>query len=263
MLFLLHLAHKMRAPEDGGGRAGIVMNGSPLFNGAAESGPSNIRKWLMQNDLVDAIVALPTNMFFNTDIGTYIWILDTAKHRDRKGRVQLIDGTSFWTKMRKNLGDKGREISDADRAKVVKLYSDFTDADPDYSKVLRNDEFGYWAITVERPLLDPDGKPIAARKGAAKPDPKKREFENVAFTYGGSTSGEAGKLEVIQTYFAAEVKPHLPDSWIDWAKVKIGYEVPFTRHFYKYVPPRPLVEIDTDLEKQVTKILDLLREVER
>ena len=121
MLFLLHLAHKMRAPEDGGGRAGIVMNGSPLFNGAAESGPSNIRKWLLENDLVDAIVALPTNMFFNTGIATYIWILDNTKHPDRKGLVQLIDGTSFWTKMRKNLGSKGREISDADRAKVVKL----------------------------------------------------------------------------------------------------------------------------------------------
>ena len=115
MLFLLHLAHKMRAPEDGGGRVGIVMNGSPLFNGAAESGPSNIRKWLLENDLVEAIVALPTNMFFNTGIATYIWILDNTKHPDRKGLVQLIDGTSFWTKMRKNLGAKGREISDADR----------------------------------------------------------------------------------------------------------------------------------------------------
>jgi type I restriction enzyme M protein len=131
MLFLLHLAHKMRAPEDGGGRAGIVMNGSPLFNGAAESGPSNIRKWLLENDLVDAIIALPINMFFNTGIATYIWILDNTKHPDRKGLVQLIDGTSFWTKIRKNLGSKGREISDADRAKVVRLYADFTDADPD------------------------------------------------------------------------------------------------------------------------------------
>ena len=189
MLFLLHLAHKMRAPEDGGGRVGIVMNGSPLFNGAAESGPSNIRKWLLENDLVEAIVALPTNMFFNTGIATYIWILDNTKHPDRKGLVQLIDGTSFWTKMRKNLGSKGREISDADRAKVVRLYADFTDADPDYSKVLRNDEFGYWTITVERPLLDEDGKPVVDRKGKPKPDAKKRDTENVPFTYGGSTAG--------------------------------------------------------------------------
>ena len=262
MLFLLHLAHKMRAPEDGGGRVGIVMNGSPLFNGAAESGPSNIRRWLLENDLVEAIVALPTNMFFNTGIATYIWILDNTKHLDRKGLVQLIDGTSFWTKMRKNLGSKGREISDADRAQIVKLYADFTDADPDYSKVLRNDEFGYWTITVERPLVDELGDPVLDRKSKPKPDTKKRVSQNVPFTYDGSTAGSAGKTEIIQAYFDTEVKPYSPDAWIDWTKVKTGYEIPFTRHFYRYVPPRPLAEIDADLEKQVAKILDLLREVE-
>ncbi|GAB3244290.1 class I SAM-dependent DNA methyltransferase [Nocardioides dilutus] len=263
MLFLLHLAHKMQAREDGGGRVGIVMNGSPLFNGAAESGPSNIRRHLLENDLVEAIVALPTNMFFNTGIATYIWILDNAKHPDRKGKVQLIDGTSYWTKTRKNLGSKNREISDDNRAEVVKLYAGFTDADPDFSKVLRNDEFGYWTITVERPLLDEDGKPTVDRKGNPKPDSKKRDTENVPFTYGGSTVGAAGKVEVINAYVDAEVKPHVPDAWIDWARTKTGYEIPFTRHFYKYVPPRPLAEIDADLEKQVAKILDLLREVER
>ncbi|MFJ6722087.1 N-6 DNA methylase [Streptomyces sp. NPDC091259] len=263
MLFLLHLAHKMRAPEDGGGRVGIVMNGSPLFNGAAESGPSNIRRWLLENDLVEAIVALPTNMFFNTGIATYIWILDNTKHPDRAGKVQLIDGTSFWTKMRKSLGSKGREISDHDRAEIVRLYADFEDADPDFSRVLCNDEFGYWTITVERPLLDADGNPVVDRKGNRKPDSKRRYTENVPFTYGGSSAGAAGEREIIQAYFDAEVKPHVPDAWIDWAKTKIGYEIPFTRHFYKYVPPRPLSEIDADLEKQVAKILDLLREVEK
>ncbi|MFJ5843582.1 N-6 DNA methylase [Streptomyces sp. NPDC092903] len=263
MLFLLHLTHKMRAPEDGGGRVGIVMNGSPLFNGAADSGPSNIRRWLLENDLVEAIVALPTNMFFNTGIATYIWILDNTKHPDRQNKVQLIDGTSFWTKMRKNLGSKGREISDADRAKVVRLYAEFEAADPDLAKVLRNDEFGYWTITVERPLVNEDGNPHVDRKGNPKPNPKERATENVPFTYGGSTAGAAGEREVIQTYFDAEVKPHVPDAWVDWAKTKTGYEIPFTRHFYKYLPPRPLAEIDADLEKQVTKILDLLREVEK
>jgi type I restriction enzyme M protein len=263
MLFLLHLAHKMRAPEDGGGRVGIVMNGSPLFNGAAESGPSNIRRWLLENDLVEAIVALPTNMFFNTGIATYIWILDNTKHPDRQGKVQLIDGTSFWTKMRKNLGAKGREISDADRAEVVQLYAAFEDADPELSKVLRNDEFGYWTVTVERPLLDEGENPVVNRKGDPKPDSKKRDTENVPFTYGGSTVGAAAEREVIQAYFDAEVKPHVPDAWIDWDKTKIGFEIPFTRHFYKYVPPRPLADIDADLEKQVTRILDLLREVEK
>ncbi len=262
MLFLLHLAHKMRAPEDGGGRVGIVMNGSPLFSGAAESGPSNIRRWLLENDLVEAIVALPTNMFFNTGIATYIWILDNTKHPDRQGKVQLIDGTSFWTKMRKNLGAKGREIGDADRARIVRLHADFEDADPELSKVLRNDEFGYWTVTVERPLLDEGGNPVVNRKGDPKPDSKKRDTESVPFTYDGSTAGAAAEREVIQAYFDAEVKPHVPDAWIDWSKTKTGYEIPFTRHFYKYTPPRPLAEIDADLEKQVAKILDLLREVE-
>lgn len=262
MLFLLHLVHKMRAPEDGGGRVGIVMNGSPLFNGAAESGPSNIRRWLLENDLVEAIVALPTNMFFNTGISTYIWILDNAKHSERQGKVQLIDGTSFWTRMRPSLGSKNREISDDERAKVAQLYADFEDADPDLSKVLRNNEFGYWNITVERPLMD-EGKPVVDRKGNPKPDSKKRDTENVPFTYGDSTAGAQAEREVIQAYFDAEVKPHVPDAWIDWAKTKIGCEIPFTRHFYKYVPPRPLAEIDADLEKQVAKILDLLREVEQ
>jgi type I restriction enzyme M protein len=263
MLFLLHLAHKMRAPEDGGGRVGIVMNGSPLFNGAADSGPSNIRKWLLEQDLVDAIVALPTNMFFNTGIATYIWILDNTKHPDRQGKVQLIDGTSFGTKMRKNLGSKNREISDDSRAKVVRLYADFEDADPELSKVLRNDEFGYWTVMVERPQLDDGGEPIVDRKGNPKPDPKKRDTENVPFTYCDSTAAAEVKCEIVQAYFDAEVKPHVPDAWVDWAKIKVGYEIPFTRHFYKYVPPRPLAEIDAALDKQVAKILDLLREVEQ
>ncbi|MFF0165401.1 type I restriction-modification system subunit M [Streptomyces prasinus] len=263
MLFLLHLAHKMRPVEDGGGRVGIVMNGSPLFTGAAESGPSNIRRWLLENDLIEAIVALPTNMFFNTGIPTYIWILDNAKHPDRKGKVQLIDGTPFWTRMRPNLGSKNRAISDDDRANIMHLYANFEDADPKLSKVLRNDEFGYWNVTIERPLLDEEGKPVLDRKGKPKPDSKKRDTENVPFTYGGSTAGSAGEHEVIQTYFDTEVRPHVPDAWIDWAKTKIGYEIPFTRHFYKYLPPRPLTEIDADLEKQVAKIIDLLREVEQ
>ena len=121
----------------------------------------------LENDLVDAIVALPTNMFFNTGIATYIWILDNTKHPDRKGLVQLIDGTSFWTKMRKNLGAKNRELSEGDRAKVVRFYADFTDADPGYSKVLRNDEFGYWTITVERPERD-DGRLRPARSSFSR-----------------------------------------------------------------------------------------------
>ncbi|MCO7192021.1 class I SAM-dependent DNA methyltransferase [Pseudonocardia sp. McavD-2-B] len=262
MLFLLHLAHKMRAPSDGGGRAGIVMNGSPLFNGAAESGPSNIRRWLLENDLVDVIVALPTNMFFNTGIATYIWILDNTKRPERKGFVQLIDGSSFWTRMRKNLGAKNRELSQNDRDRIVRLYADYTDADPGHSRVMRNEEFGFWTVTVEYPQIDEDGKPIVDRKGNKKPDPKKRDTENVPFTYGGSTAGVSDESDVIRSYFRSEIAPHANNAWIDEKRTKIGYEIPLKRQFFEYVPPRPLAEIDADLEKQAAIILNLLKEVE-
>lgn len=263
MLFLCHLAHKMRPEHEGGGRAGIVLNGSPLFNGAAESGPSKIRRWLLESDLVEAIIALPTNMFFNTGIATYIWILDNTKRPERRGRIQLIDATSFWTKMRKSLGSKNREVDAAARDRIVALYDAFDEADPDLSKVFTANDFGYWSITVERPLFDEDGKPVTDRKGVPKPDAKKRDTENVPFTYGGNVSGDAGRDATIQAYFEAEVRPHVPDAWVDIKKTKIGYEIPFTRQFYKYVPPRPLAEIDADLEKQVAKIMGLLREVEK
>lgn len=262
MLFLCHLAHKMRPTHDGGGRAGIVLNGSPLYNGAAESGPSKIRQWLLESDLVEAIVALPTNMFFNTGIATYIWILDNTKRSERVGKIQLIDATSFWTKIRKNLGAKNREVDAKARDRILALYDAFDKADPDYSKVLIANDFAYWTIIVERPLLDDDGKSVTDRKGNPKPDAKKRDTENVPFTYGGNTAGDAGRAATIKAYFEAEVHPHVPDAWVDIARTKVGYEIPFTRHFYKYIPPRPLAEIDAELEKQVAMILDLLREVE-
>jgi type I restriction enzyme M protein len=263
MLFLSHLASKMRPAHDGGGRAGIVLNGSPLFNGAAESGPSLLRQWLLESDLVEAIVALPTNMFFNTGIATYIWILDNMKRPERIGKVQLIDATSFWIKMRRNLGAKGREVDAESRDRILALYDAFDEADPDYSKVFAADDFAYWTVTVERPLLTEAGKVSTDRKGNPKPDPKLRDAENIPFIYGGNTDGDAGRAETIKAYFDAEVVPHVPNAWIDSAKTKVGYEIPFTRHFFNYVPPRPLAEIDADLEKQVVKIMDLLREVER
>lgn len=263
MLFLSHLASKMRPAHDGGGRAGIVLNGSPLFNGGAESGPSLIRQWLLESDLVEAIVALPTNMFFNTGIATYIWILDNTKRPERAGKVQLIDATSFWTKMRKSLGAKSRELDAAARDRILGLYDAFDEADPDYSKVFTADDFAYWTVTVERPLLTETGKVSTDRKGNPKPDPKLRDTENIPFTYGGNTDGADGRTETIKAYFDAEVLPHVPDAWIDVAKTKVGYDIPFTRYFYKYIPPRPLAEIDADLEEQVAKIMELLREVEQ
>ncbi|WP_326547407.1 class I SAM-dependent DNA methyltransferase [Mycolicibacterium sp. ND9-15] len=261
MLFLMHLASKMRPEHEGGGRAGIVLNGSPLFNGGAGSGPSEIRRWLLEEDVVDAIVALPTNMFFNTGIATYVWILDNTKRPERKGKVQLIDATSFWTKIRKNLGSKNREIDADARKKILALYDAFEDSE--HSKVLNSNAFGYWTITVERPLLDDDGNPIPDRQGSPRPDAKKRDTENVPFTYGGNERGGEGVAETVKAYLETEVLPHVPDAWVDHGKTRVGYEIPFTRHFYKYVPPRPLTEIDADLEAQVAKILGLLRQVEQ
>ncbi|MBT0567688.1 class I SAM-dependent DNA methyltransferase [Williamsia sp. CHRR-6] len=262
MLFLSHIASKMRPAHEGGGRAGIVLNGSPLFNGAAESGPSQIRQWLLESDLVEAIIALPTNMFFNTGIATYIWLLDNTKQPERVGKIQLIDATTFWTKMRKSLGAKSREIDADARDRILALYDQFDEADPDFSKVFTANDFAYWTVTVERPLLTDTGKVSADRAGNPKPDPKKRDTENIPFTYGGNTDGAMAKASTIKAYFQAEVLPHVPDAWIDEKKTKVGYEIPFARHFYKYVPPRPLAEIDADLEKQAAKIMDLLREVE-
>lgn len=262
MLFLCHLASKMRPAHEGGGRAGIVLSGSPLFNGAAESGPSKIRQWLLEEDLVEAIIALPTNMFYNTPIATYIWILDNTKRPERQGTIQMIDASGFWTKMRKNLGAKGREVDEKARDRIVEMYDAFDEADPDLSKVFTANDFGYWTITVERPMFDDDGNPVTDGKGKPKPDAKKRDTENVPFTYGGNKAGDKDREATIKAYVEAEVLPHVPDAWVDTKKTKVGYEIPFTRHFYKYVPPRPLAEIDADLEKQVAKIMELLREVE-
>lgn len=260
MLFLQHLVAKMRPHRDGGGRAGIVLNGSPLFNGGAGSGPSEIRRWLLESDLVDAIVALPTEMFYNTGIATYIWVLDNSKPAERVGKVRLIDGTEHFTKMRKSLGSKRREISPEQRAELIEMY---VASEPgEKVKIFNSTDFGYWTITVERPLLDDDGNPVTDRSGNPKPDSKRRDTENVPFTYGGNTVGDEGREATIKAYMEAEVLPHVPDAWLDPKKTKVGYEIPFTRHFYTYVPPRPLAEIDADLKQQVAKILELLKEVE-
>lgn len=259
MLFLQHVVSKLRPKVKGGGRGGIVMNGSPLFNGAAESGPSNIRKWLFEHDLVDAIVALPTDMFYNTGIATYIWIVDNNKPEDRQGKVQLIDGTEFYEKMRKKLGDKGREISEDNRATIVKLYDDYVDTE--HCRIVPIEEFAYWLVTVERPRRDERGEVITNARGKKQPDAALRDTERVPFTYGGNTQGDGGRQETIQAYFDAEVKPYVPDAWVDEKKTKIGYEIPFTRFFYRYQPPRPLEEIDAELHQVTTEILQLLNEV--
>ncbi|WP_206474204.1 class I SAM-dependent DNA methyltransferase [Dietzia sp. KRD202] len=334
LLFLMHLIKKMRPvrkPGDQGSRLAIVLNGSPLFTGGAGSGESNIRQWIIENDLLDAIIALPTDMFYNTGISTYIWILDNAKSDERKGKVQLINAVDMYGKMRKSLGSKRKELRPQDIQKICELYDAFRhDDDPDQpalSKVFNNADFGYRTITVERPLQlrfhvtddtadlvlaskaitklptsdqdavrdastaltgrswtnrdafvtelktalkaagmakvgapvvkaiwttigqhDPDAD-VVTTKGKPEPDTSLRDTENVPLS------------EDIDDYFAREVLPHVPDAWIDHEKTKTGYEIPFTRHFYRYTPPRSLEEIRKDLRQLVEEIQAMLAEV--
>jgi type I restriction enzyme M protein len=328
MLFLLHLVSKMRKPDDGGSRMAIVLNGSPLFSGGAGGGESNIRKWLLDNDLVEAIIGLPKDMFYNTGISTYIWVLTNRKDENRKGRVQLIDGREMFTKLRKGLGSKRNELSADDIATIVGLYFGFEDSE--HSKIFRNEDFLYRTITVERPLqlnwqatreridavfqtkavqrlIETDAAALRAAlerlgdetvwknraafqkalkdsakaeglslpaplfktvtvelgeqydtadvstdaKGNPEPDASLRDTENIPWD------------EDIDTYLAREVLPYAPAAWVDHSKTKEGAEIPFTRHFYRYVPPRPLEEIDSDLDAVMDQLRVMLVEVEK
>ncbi|MGA2080269.1 MAG: class I SAM-dependent DNA methyltransferase [Holophaga sp.] len=247
LLFLLHLLSKMRPVSEGGSRVGIVLNGSPLFSGGAGSGESEIRRWVLENDMVEAIVALPTDMFYNTGISTYVWILTNHKRKERKGKVQLVNGTGLWQKMKKSLGSKRKELSEEHIAEITRIYGGFQ-AGP-LCKIFDNEEFGYTTITVERPARDQKGRVEKDRKGEPKPDSSLRDTENVPLK------------ENIRAYFEREVLPHAPDAWIDEKKSKVGYEIPFTRHFYEYKPPRPLAEIDADLKAKVAHIMGRLQEI--
>ena len=258
MLFLLHLVSKMRPAVDGGSRIGIVLNGSPLFTGGAGSGESEIRRYVLENDLVEAIIGLPTDMFYNTGIATYVWILSNKKPVARKGKLQLIDASAYWHKMRKSLGSKRKEMSDEHIAKVTQLFGEFIEAEEDgkpISRIFKNTDFGYTTITVERPLRDDAGNIVLGTKGKQKgkpqPDSALRDTENVPLN------------EDIDAYFAREVLPHAPDAWIDTEKSKVGYEIPFNRHFYVFTPPRGLHEIDEELKAvaaNITKMLEGLAE---
>ena len=259
MLFLLHLISKMRPATEGGSRFGIVLNGSPLFTGGAGSGESEIRRYVLENDLLESIVGLPTDMFYNTGIATYVWILSNRKPAARKGKVQLIDASGMWQKMRKSLGSKRKELSDAHIDRITRLFGAFEEAsdhDADgsarpISRIFDNEAFGYHTITVERPLRGDDGKVVLGAKGKQKgkpqPDSALRDTENVPLT------------EDVGEYFKREVLPHAPDAWIDPDKTKVGYEIPFNRHFYVFKPPRPLAEIDADLKASTDRILEMIK----
>lgn len=251
LLFLLHLINKMREPEKGGGRIAIVLNGSPLFTGGAGSGESEIRKWIIEQDLLETIIGLPTDMFYNTGISTYIWVLSNHKNKNRKEKIQLINASEFFQKMRKSLGSKRKELSNSDIEKIIKLYSDFKESE--YSKIVDSKKFGYTTITIEQPLRDENEQIVLSNKGKNKgkpqPDSKLRDTENVPLS------------ENIEDYFKREVLPHAPDSWIDYDKTKVGYEIPFNRYFYVFKPPRPLAEIDIELKKTTDNILEMIRKL--
>ena len=284
LLFLLHLLSKMRPLKDGGTRFGIVLNGSPLFTGGAGSGESEIRRYVLENDLLEAIVGLPTDMFYNTGISTYVWIVSNRKPEARRGKVQLIDASGFWQKMRKSLGSKRKELGEEHIATVTRLFGAFQEAQlatvldaegkeverkivvagetppkaPEggsvkqapISRIFDNADFGYRTITVERPLLDEKGKVVLGERGKQKgkpqPDSALRDTENVPLT------------EEVEAYFAREVLPHAPDAWIDAEKTKVGYEIPFNRHFYVFEPPRSLAAIDDELKQVTGRIITMI-----
>ncbi|MDD7292511.1 MAG: class I SAM-dependent DNA methyltransferase [Clostridiaceae bacterium] len=250
MLFLLTAISKMKEPSKGGSRIAIIHNGSPLFTGDAGSGPSEIRRYILENDLLEAIIALPNDIFYNTGIATYIWVLSNKKAgTKREGKVQLINANALFEKRRKALGNKRNDIPESAIDEITTLYGDFKESE--ISKIFDNSDFGYIKITVERPLVDESGKPIL-KKGKKQPDTALRDTENVPLK------------EDIDEYFRREVLPFAPDAWIDDKKSKVGYEIPFTRFFYRYEPPKPsqeimaeILEIEKDLDGSLKEIFNV------
>ena len=245
----------MRPAKDGGSRFGIVLNGSPLFTGGAGSGESEIRRYMLENDLVEAIIGLPTDMFYNTGISTYVWIVSNRKPAQRKGKVQLIDASSFFQKMRKSLGSKRKELSPEHIEDITRIFGDFEEVTRDgvpISRIFKNEDFGYRTITVERPQRDDAGQGrCSARRAKAKGKPVARRRTC-------ATPRTCRSREDVEAYFKREVLPHAPDAWIDHEKTKVGYEIPFNRHFYVFKPPRPLAEIDAELKVVTDRIVTMI-----
>ena len=247
MLFLLTAISKMKEPSDGGSRIAIIHNGSPLFTGDAGSGPSEIRRYILENDLLEAIIALPNDIFYNTGIATYIWVLSNKKAgTKREGKVQLINANGLFEKRRKALGNKRNDIPENAIEEITRIYGEFRENE--ISQIYDNEDFGYTKITVERPLLDEDGNPIL-KKNKPQADSSLRDTENVPLK------------EDIEEYFKREVLPFAPDAWMDTKKSKVGYEIPFTRYFYKYEAPQSSTEIMSEIMDLETELSGSLKEV--
>lgn len=244
-LFLMNLMSKMK-PD--GSRLAIVFNGSPLFSGSPgnKKNESSIRQWIIENDLLEAVVALPNQLFYNTGISTYIWIISNHKPAKRKGKVQLINAVDFYKKMSKSLGDKRNELSDDHIAQITKLYGDF--AQTPHCKIFDNADFGFYKVTVERPLVE-NGKTVKDKNGHPKPDASLRDTETIPLK------------QNIDQYLQREVLPHVPDVWIDHAKTVTGYEINFTKYFYQYKPLRPLADIRADILALESETDGLIKEV--
>jgi type I restriction enzyme M protein len=340
-LFLQHMISKMKPPEQGGSRLAIVFNASPLFTGGAGSGPSEIRRWIVENDWLEAVVALPDQLFYNTGISTYFWVVTNRKSAERRGKVQLVDARELWEKMRKSLGEKRKRISDEQIEEITRLYGAFQENER--VKIFPSEQFGYQRITVERPLRlryaggeearvrleasrsfaklgeeqregllglvaalgglsttdraevlnaaqavngelsrpeekallealavrDPATPVITGKDGAPEPDPELRDQENVPLpdepvTFEPDPSERLASepyRRAVEEYMQADVLPYVPDAWVDHSKTKLGYEIPLTRHFYRYVAPRPLEQIDAEIRALEEEIQRLLGEV--
>jgi type I restriction enzyme M protein len=245
----MQLMAKMKPAAAGGSRLALVFNGSPLFSGSPSKSKneSSIRKWIIENDFLEAVIALPNQLFYNTGISTYVWVISNKKPAERKGKVQLINAVDFFKKMSKSLGNKRNEISNKQIAEITKIYGDFQANE--FSKIFNNKDFGYAKVTVERPERNAKGQLLINKKGNPKPDSALRDTENIPLTMD------------IEEYMEREVLPHVPDAWVDETKTNIGYEVNFTKYFYQYKPLRSLDDIRKDIMAIEQETDGLLKEV--
>lgn len=250
MLFTLNGIAKLK--DDG--KMAIIQNGSPLFSGAAGSGESEIRRYIIENDWLEAIIQLPTDLFYNTGISTYIWLINKGKEGTiREGKVQLIDASNCYVNRRKNIGNKRKDLDENSRKLILKAYSEFTNKEYSEndktveSKIFDNSDFGFYRITIESPAVDEKQEVIKDKKGNIKADSSKRDYENVPLK------------EDIDEYFEREVLPYNSNAWIDKKKTQIGYEIPFTRYFYKYVPPENSDDILARIRKNESEIMNSLK----
>jgi type I restriction enzyme M protein len=333
-LFLQHMISKMKPVNDdpatpdvieGGSRIAIILSGSPLFSGQAGSGESDIRRWIIENDWLEGLVAMPDSMFYNTGIGTYIWIINNRKKENAKGLVKLVDARAMGTKMRKSLGDKRKELTNDAIAEITRIYDEALGKKKDERvKVMRNEEFGFARLTIERPLrriwrldeaallsapaairsrletmkhttfadqkdaetalvkaglagkeitaaikalatTEPTAKPSVGKKGDVEADADLRDNENISLPKGfiqmDGKKQESAIAKLAQEHLIQEIHPYVPDAWVDHGKTKIGYEIPFTRQFYVYTPPRPVAEIRSEIESLEKQIQDLMKDL--